>query len=138
MDEPAKLRETLSSVADRGFRAFKIGWGPFGRSGRRSDEAIIDAARAAIGSHAALMVDAGASDGLWAQDLKWARRTADMLASYDVTWLEEPLPPDALEDYVVLRVVSPVPISGGEVFTRRQSFTTWIERHAPSTLSSPM
>ncbi len=130
MDEPAKLRETLSSVADRGFRAFKIGWGPFGRSGRRSDEAIIDAARAAIGSHAALMVDAGASDGLWAQDLKWARRTADMLASYDVTWLEEPLPPDALEDYVVLRAVSPVPISGGEVFTRRQSFTTWIERRA--------
>lgn len=130
MDEPAKLRETLSSVADRGFRAFKIGWGPFGRSGRRSDEAIIDAARAAIGSHAALMVDAGASDGLWAQDLKWARRTADMLASYDVTWLEEPLPPDTLEDYVVFRAVSPVPISGGEVFTRRQSFTTWIERRA--------
>ncbi len=130
MDEPAKLREILSSVAERGFRAFKIGWGPFGRSGPRLDEAIVDAARGAIGPHAALMVDAGASDGLWAQDLKWARRTADMLASYDVAWLEEPLPPDALEDYVALRGVSPVPISGGEVFTRRQSFTAWIERRA--------
>jgi D-galactarolactone cycloisomerase len=130
MDEPAKLREILSSVAERGFRAFKIGWGPFGRSDPRLDEAIIDAARGAIGPHAALMVDAGASDGLWAQDLKWARRTADMLASYDVAWLEEPLPPDALEDYVALRGVSPVPISGGEVFTRRQSFTAWIERRA--------
>ena len=130
MDEPAKLREILSSVAERGFRAFKIGWGPFGRSDPRLDEAIVDAARGAIGPHAALMVDAGASDGLWAQDLKWARRTADMLASYDVAWLEEPLPPDALEDYVVLRGVSPVPISGGEVFTRRQSFTAWIERRA--------
>ncbi len=130
MDEPAKLREILSSVAERGFRAFKIGWGPFGRSDPRLDEAIVDAARGAIGPHAALMVDAGASDGLWAQDLKWARRTADMLASYDVAWLEEPLPPDALEDYVALRGVSPVPISGGEVFTRRQSFTAWIERCA--------
>lgn len=130
MDEPAKLREILSSVAERGFRAFKIGWGPFGRSDPRLDEAIVDAARGAIGPHAALMVDAGASDGLWAQDLKWARRTADMLASYDVAWLEEPLPPDALEDYVALRGVSPVPISGGEVFTRRQSFTVWIERCA--------
>ena len=130
MDEPAKLREILSSVAERGFRAFKIGWGPFGRSDPRLDEAIVDAARGAIGPHAALMVDAGASDGLWAQDLKWARRTADMLASYDVAWLEEPLPPDALEDYVALRGVSPVPISGGEVFTRRQSFTAWIERRA--------
>ena len=31
MDEPAKLREHLLAVKAQGFRAFKIGWGPFGR-----------------------------------------------------------------------------------------------------------
>ncbi len=129
-DEPDKLRETLTAVAEKGFRAFKIGWGPFGRSNSRLDEAIVDAARDAVGPNAALMVDAGASDGLWAQDFKWARRTAEMLAGYDVKWFEEPLSPDALGDYIELRKISPVPISGGEVFTRRQSFTAWIEQRA--------
>jgi D-galactarolactone cycloisomerase len=129
-DEPDKLRETLTAVAEKGFRAFKIGWGPFGRSNSRLDEAIVDAARDAVGPDAALMVDAGASDGLWAQDFKWARRTAEMLAGYDVKWFEEPLSPDALGDYIELRKISPVPISGGEVFTRRQSFTAWIEQRA--------
>jgi L-alanine-DL-glutamate epimerase-like enolase superfamily enzyme len=45
-----------------------------------------------------------------------------MLADYNVSWFEEPLLPDALEDYVALWRAAPVPISGGEVFTRRQSF----------------
>ena len=70
MDEPARMRHTLASVADKGFRAVKIGWGPFGRSGAALDEAIIHAARETLGPSTALMVDAGASDGLWAQDLK--------------------------------------------------------------------
>ena len=130
MDDPPKLRGTLSSAAERGFKAFKIGWGPFGRVDARLDEDIVDAARDTIGPAAALMVDAGGSDGLWANDLKWARRSADMLAGYGVGWFEEPLRPDALEDYATLRGVSPVPIAGGEVFTRRQSFAPWIQARA--------
>lgn len=130
MDEPARLADVLVQAAARGFKAFKIGWGPFGRQGHAADEAIISAARAAIGPDAQLMVDAGGSDGLWQHDFKWAKRTADMLAAYDVSWFEEPLRPDALQDYVALRASSPVPISGGEVFTRRQSFTPWIQAGA--------
>jgi D-galactarolactone cycloisomerase len=130
MDEPAVLTDTLNRVAAQGFRAFKIGWGPFGRVDKTTDEAIIKAAREAIGPTAALMVDAGGSDSLWAHDFTWAKRTAQMLAAYDVGWFEEPLRPDALEDYVALRAASPVSISGGEVFTRRQSFTPWIEARA--------
>ncbi len=130
MDDPPKLRGTLSSAAEKGFKAFKIGWGPFGRVDARLDEDIVDAARDTIGPAAALMVDAGGSDGLWANDLKWARRSADMLAGYGVGWFEEPLRPDALEDYATLRGVSPVPIAGGEVFTRRQSFAPWIQARA--------
>ena len=77
-----------------------------------------------------LFVDAGGSDAYWPQGLKWAIRTSHMLKDYNVGWFEEALKPDALEDFVELRKQSPVPIAGGEVLTRRQSFTPWFVRGA--------
>lgn len=130
MDEPAKLKEHLLQVKAQGFRAFKIGWGPFGRRNASTDEAIVATARDTIGPDCKLMVDAGGSDAHWGRGYKWALNTAKMLANYDVTWFEEALSPDALEDFVLLREHSPVPISGGEVLTRRQSFQPWLERRA--------
>lgn len=131
MDEPSVLAEHLLQLKQQGFRAFKIGWGPFGRRNNAAlDEAIVRAAREAIGPDALLMVDAGASDAFWGQGYKWALRTAEMLAEYDVCWFEEPLAPDALEDFVALRRAAPVPIAGGEVLTRRQSFRPWLEAGA--------
>jgi D-galactarolactone cycloisomerase len=130
MREPEPLAEQLAGIRAQGFRAFKIGWGPFGRRNDSLDEQIVRAAREAVGPDSRLMVDAGASDAFWAQGYKWAMRTAKMLAAYDVFWFEEPLVPDDLEDYVRLREHSPVPIAGGEVLTRRQSFTPWLERRA--------
>lgn len=131
MDEPAPLRDTLAGFREQGYTAFKIGWGPFGRRDSYSrDEAIIAAAREAVGPDAALMVDAGASDAFWPNDLKWAVRTAQMLAHYQVDWFEEALRPDALEDFVRLRALSPVPIAGGEVLTRRQSFLPFLRSGA--------
>ena len=130
MDEPAPLRETLLRIKAQGFRAFKMGWGPFGRRSYHLDEAIVSAARDAISADCLLMVDAGGSDAFWRQGYKWALRTADMLARYDVAWFEEPLKPDALEEYVLLRQRAPVPIAGGEVLTRRQSFQPWLQARA--------
>lgn len=126
MDEPAKLQDHLYRVAAAGFRAFKIGWGPFGRRDSATDEAIVRAAREAIGPEAKLMVDAGASDAHWPHGYKWALNTAKMLAAYDVFWFEEALQPDAIEDSIRLREHSPVPIAGGEVLTRRQAFRPWL------------
>jgi L-alanine-DL-glutamate epimerase-like enolase superfamily enzyme len=130
MEEPAALADRLRAVKAQGFRAFKIGWGPFGRGTLARDEAIVSAAREAIGREAKLMVDAGASDAFWPNGYKWALRAAEMLADYEVSWFEEPLVPDALEDYVELRRHSRVPIAGGEVLTRRQSFQPWLEARA--------
>ena len=127
MQRPEPLADHLRSITEQGFRAFKIGWGPFGRGSHALDEAIVRAAREAIGSDALLMVDAGASDAFWPQNYKWALRTAEMLAQYDVTWFEEALHPDALNDYIQLRQRSQVPIAGGEVLTRRQSFQPWLQ-----------
>jgi D-galactarolactone cycloisomerase len=130
MTEPGALMDNLLAVRGQGFRAFKIGWGPFGRQSALQDEAIVKAARETIGPDALLMVDAGASDAFWPQDYKWALRTADMLARYDVHWFEEPLPPDNLHDYLLLRERAPVKIAGGEVLTRRQSFVLWCQQRA--------
>jgi L-alanine-DL-glutamate epimerase-like enolase superfamily enzyme len=130
MEQPEALADRLRAIKALGFRAFKIGWGPFGRQSHSLDEAIVRASREALGTDAQLMVDAGASDAFWWQGYKWALRTTDMLAEYDVAWFEEPLRPDALYDYVQLRQRAPVPIAGGEVLTRRQSFQPWLQAGA--------
>ena len=130
MQEPQPLAAHLHAVQAQGFRAFKIGWGPFGRRSNLLDEQIVRAAREAVSDDALLMVDAGASDAFWQQGYKWALRAADMLADYGVKWFEEPLPPDNLADYVLLRSNARVPIAGGEVLTRRQSFVPWIQKGA--------
>jgi D-galactarolactone cycloisomerase len=130
MRAPAPLAEYLLQLKEQGFRAFKIGWGPFGRQSHALDEEIVRTARNAVGSDVLLMVDAGGSDAFWNQGYKWALRTAQMLAEYDVAWFEEPLKPDALQDYILLRQNAPLPIAGGEVLTRRQSFQPWLQAGA--------
>jgi D-galactarolactone cycloisomerase len=143
MREPELMADQLLPVKAQGFRAFKIGWGPFGKKSFALDEAIVRAARDAVGPESLLMVDAGASDAFWPQGYKWALRTAEMLAGYEVAWFEEPLVPDALEDFVALRRAAKIPIAGGEVLTRLRSRPArcdqsgWPERAAPHRMDGP-
>ncbi|MGE3872585.1 MAG: mandelate racemase/muconate lactonizing enzyme family protein [Parvibaculaceae bacterium] len=131
MEEPAQMKDTVTRFYAQGFRAFKIGWGPFGRrDDAKLDEAIVRSAREGIGDAAELFVDAGGSDAYWRQGLNWAVRTADMLAEYNVGWFEEALRPDALDDHAELRKRSKVPVAGGEVLTRRQAFLPWFVKGA--------
>ncbi|WP_322884782.1 mandelate racemase/muconate lactonizing enzyme family protein [Sinorhizobium medicae] len=131
MDEPEIMRDTLARYREQGYRAFKIGWGPFGRrESYRSDEAIIAAARSELPEGYDLFVDAGASDAFWPNGLKWALRTAEMLRAHEVGWFEEALVPDDVEGFVTLRANAGLPITGGEVLTRRQAFQPFIERGA--------
>jgi L-alanine-DL-glutamate epimerase-like enolase superfamily enzyme len=129
-DEPARLREKLQQATARGFKAIKLGWRPFGRRDRATDELLIKTARDTVGPEIELMVDAGGSEQFWPHGYKWALETAKMLADYDVVWFEEALPPDDLEGFIELRRQAPLPITTGEVLTRRQSFRPYIEQHA--------
>src|SRR5256886_4817824 len=79
MEQPKALAERLHAIKKAGFRAFKIGWGPFGRENSKLDESIVAVARQAVGPDSQLMVDAGASDAFLKQGYKWALRTAEML-----------------------------------------------------------
>lgn len=127
-DEPDVLAARLESTVARGFRAIKMGWRPFGRRDRAFDEKLIRTARSVVGDHVELMVDAGGSEQNWPHGTNWARNTASMLADYGIVWFEEALPPDDIEGFAELTRVSPVPVSGGEVLTRRQSFQPFLER----------
>ena len=50
MEDPEPLRDTLAALREKGFRAFKIGWGRFGRVNSEFDERIVKAAREAVGA----------------------------------------------------------------------------------------
>jgi D-galactarolactone cycloisomerase len=128
--EPDQLAEKLKHAVARGFKAIKLGWRPFGRRDDKTDEKLIQVARDTVGPNVELMVDAGGSDAYWPHGYKWALRTAHMLAKYDVVWFEEALPPDDLAGFIELRRHSPVPITTGEVLTRRQSFWPYLLNHA--------
>lgn len=131
MEMPDLMRERTAHYRNEGFRAIKIGWGPFGRrESAKLDEEIVRAAREGAGDDCLLMVDAGASDAYWPNGLNWAVNTAQMLKDYDVYWFEEALRPDAVDDFCALRQRSLVPIATGECITRRQSYLPWFEKRA--------
>ena len=123
----ADMVDTLQKAMERGFQAFKLGWGAFGRTGDPADdERLIQTARETVGD-LEIMVDPGGSQQFWPHGYKWALRTAEMLDDYGVVWFEEALPPDDLEGYIKLREHARVMISAGEVLTRRQSFVPFLE-----------
>ena len=129
-----EMVERMQAAKAKGFRAFKLGWRPFGRIDARTDEALIKAAREAIGDDCDLMVDAGGSDAFWHNDLKWAINASHMLKDYNVVWFEEALKDDDLEGFKMLRGASPVWIATGECLRKRQTFYPWIFQRAVDVL----
>jgi L-alanine-DL-glutamate epimerase-like enolase superfamily enzyme len=129
-DPVETLSERISDLRERGFRAIKVGWEPFGQQSVTEDENLVRTAREAAGEDATLLVDAGGSYPYWPLRLKDALERARMLSNYGVYWFEEPLEPDDLEGYVRLTDASPVKIAHGEVLTRRQSFIPYFGRRA--------
>ena len=128
------ITQKLLTAKERGFRAFKLGWRPFGRGDARADEAFIRTARKAIGDDCDLMVDAGGSEAFWHGDLKWAINTAHMLHEYGVLWFEEPLNDMDLEGHKALKAASSIWIATGECLRKRQAFYPWIQERAVDVL----
>ena len=101
----ATTRDPDDAVA-QGFTAVKLGLAGAGPDGAVK---LIAETRKRLGPTVKLMSDAW---GQWSFDE--TLRAARQLAPHDLTWLEEPLPPDDHEGYARLSAVSPVPIAGGE------------------------
>jgi L-alanine-DL-glutamate epimerase-like enolase superfamily enzyme len=104
-DEAAVAAE---SFAEQGYRAMKFGWGPIGHDLGFNEE-LVRRIRAAVGAEVMIMIDAGQ---VW--DTKTAVRMAEMLQTYDIGWLEEPVQPDNIAGYRELSDRSSLTIAGGE------------------------
>lgn len=113
-----KITAEARSHVQAGFDALKLkiglkrhfGWGA------SADLDLVRAVRETVGPDVSLMVDAN-----HAYDSTTARRVADGLAEFDVTFFEEPVPPQ-IDLYRSLAPESSVPIAAGECFAFAESF----------------
>ena len=111
-DNPAETLAKARTTRAAGYRAIKVGWGPYGRGTAAEDDEQVAAAREGIGPDGTLLVDAGT---VWGEDLEAAAARLDSLRRHDVTWLEEPFVSGALDAYQALaRQSGAVWIAGGE------------------------
>ena len=111
-DTPEATLLKARAIQQRGFRAAKFGWGPFGQTNLEADEAQLHAAREGLGPDGILLIDAGT---VWNTDLAAARARLPALQQVRATWLEEPFVSGALSEYHGLSVESgDVGMAGGE------------------------
>lgn len=111
-DTPEATLLKARAIQQRGFRAAKFGWGPFGQSTLEADEAQLHAAREGLGPDGILLIDAGT---VWNTDLAAARARLPALQQVRATWLEEPFVSGALSEYHALSAESgDVGMAGGE------------------------
>ena len=121
-DTPQETADLARQFIDLGLTAAKFGWGPFGRD-PALDVAHVAAARDAWGYERDLMVDAGHA---WTWPT--ALQRAELLAPFQIGWLEEPLSQDDRKGYAELCPRSPVPIAAGEGDVTHWDFEDLIER----------
>jgi D-galactarolactone cycloisomerase len=134
--------KTLRAILDQGFKAIKLSIDNFGhRDHSRSDHEwdhreakLLKFARKVVGTKIKLMLDVYGSDPNWAPDFDWALKTTKTLEELDYLWLEQPLTPEAVDDYVRLTQLTTIAIAGGEDFVLMKDFETLSRRNAVNIL----
>ena len=102
-------REARTAV-DRGHKAIKV---QIGRSadfgGNRADIEVCRVVREAIGRDVEMGVDVNS-----AYDAATAIRVCHQVAQYDLWFIEEPVYPDDIDGYELIRRSQPIPVAAGE------------------------
>jgi mandelate racemase len=104
--DPAKDEKALRHSLDQGFRGIKIKGGD---GDAANDERVVEGVRALLGPDIALMIDFNQS-----LDPAEAMQRIDLLAPYNLTWVEEPVPQENLLGHAHIKDISPIPIQAGE------------------------
>lgn len=111
-DTPQETLAGCRSARDKGFRAVKCGWGPFGRGSLSDDRDHLQAAREGLGAEGTLLIDAGQ---IFREDVAAAKARVAMLEEAGATWLEEPFHGGAYDAYAELAAHSgKIRLAGGE------------------------
>ncbi|MDR7482641.1 MAG: mandelate racemase/muconate lactonizing enzyme family protein [Armatimonadota bacterium] len=121
-----QMAAEAAAQAAAGHVAIKVKIGrPPALGGLRADVASVRAVREAVGPEVEIMLDANG-----AYDAATAVRVARQLEPLDVAWLEEPVPPDDLSGYALLRQRTTIPLACGESEFGVFGFRDLIERRA--------
>lgn len=116
-------REIVRNLKSQGYRSLKFGGGPFGIDADKDIE-IIEAIRDEAGPDFQLQVDIA---GMW-QNFDHAKKMIERTRQYNMTWYEEPVMQDNLEEYSKLSSIEGVSISGGETLTTIHEFAEFLEK----------
>lgn len=109
-DPVQEVAARAAGYVAQGFRAVKLGLG----FGIEHDVARVRAVRQAIGPDVLLMTDF--NQAYTAGD---AARLGRKIETFDISWIEEPVPPEDLSGYREVKAAVGIPIAGGEVeYTR--------------------
>jgi galactonate dehydratase len=91
--------------------------------------ASVAAMREAVGPAVGIMVDAHSFF-----DIEQAVNVADRLAPFNLTWYEEPVPPEKVDDTLAIKRRIRQPMAGGEVLFGLSGFGPLVRRHAVDTI----
>lgn len=115
------LPAEAAGYVEQGFAAVKLKVG----FGVKQDVAITAAVREAIGPDVELMVDAN-----HAYDAVAAIQLGRQIEQYDISWFEEPVPPEDLAGYKAVKAALAIPLAGGECEYTRLGFCEVLTQHA--------
>ncbi len=105
----AMARQAADQVA-KGHTAIKIQLGRSAKwGGYRADIAVAAAIREAIGTEIEMGADVNS-----AYDAATAIKVCHEIAKYDLAFIEEPVFPDDIDGYEMIRRSQPIPLAGGE------------------------
>jgi len=124
-DHLAYLTAEAEQRLSEGFRSLKLktGWG------LAEDVALTKAFRTAIGPDVGLLVDCN-----HAYDAPAAIAYGNAVASCDIGWFEEPVPPEDIDGYLEVKARQPILVAGGEASFARWGFREMITRRAADIL----
>jgi L-alanine-DL-glutamate epimerase-like enolase superfamily enzyme len=113
---PQQTLDRAKGIGERGFRAAKFGWAPFGDS-LQGDIDHLDAARQGLGKDGILLIDAGQ---IFGEDVDAAAARLDAMERNRVTFFEEPFHGSAYLAYAGLgERLKTVRSAGGEAAHNR-------------------
>ncbi|MBB6511069.1 galactonate dehydratase [Rhizobium soli] len=131
---PEQYASQAKAAVAMGYRALK--WDPFDtadlemdRRQRRQTIEIVEAVRDTVGPDINLMLDVHGR-----LNVPTAIAMCRALAPYDLTWIEEPTPPESIDALVEVRAASPVPIAAGERWYEPGKFLEALSKKAVDVL----
>lgn len=126
--DPGLIRERAQAMVAAGYMAqkwfFRYGPGD-GLAGMERNVAMVRAVREAVGPNIEIMLDAFMS---W--DATYTIRMLERIAAYRPRWMEEPVPPDRVGDFAMIRRATTIPIATGEHEYTRWGFLALLQAEA--------